>query len=138
MEERRVWIDPHEDETKISSKESRLRRAAKIVGLVTAVIGIPLTFLACAGHIQSDWNTGLTYASISCIVRFIILWFALSSPLVGGVLLITDGLLLAWFSQKYILGGGIISAPLVLLLVVSGILFILTWREHRKNVPVSR
>jgi len=136
MNEQKSGFDPFQKETVISPKEARLRRAAKIVGFIAAGVGLPLTLFGCMSSFQSDWNPGLVYASISCILRFFVLWLALHYPLVGGILLITDGFILACLSLAYIYAGSI-PAVLCLLLIPSGILFILTWSEHRKNVPVS-
>lgn len=129
MEEHKAWIDPHQEDGVISPKEVRLRKAAKGVGLIAVWLGLPLTFLTCGGYIQSDLPPGFVYMMVSMVLRFLVLWLALHYPLAGGVLLLTDGVLSASFSRGLTPAGA-----LGLLLIPSGILFILTWREHRKNV----
>lgn len=134
MDERSAWVDPFKLEPVVSPRETKFRRTGKTLGLISVVAGLPLTFLTCAGSIQSDWNPGLIYISVSWVLRFVVLWFALNFPLAGGILLIVDGSLLAWLSLAYIFGGQVL-ASLTFLLIPAGILFTLTWFEHRKNNP---
>ena len=134
MGEQKPWIDHLQiknPKPEKSPKEAKLHKRARILGLIAAWLGIPFTFLIFVGANfqawRSIWEPFLIYPIVTCILRFIILWFALRFPLPGGLILIADGIALL-FVLYYI------AAPLSLPLISSGILFILTWYEHRRSL----
>ena len=85
----------------------------------------------CSLLFLSDWNPGLIYISITFILRWIIFVIAIYLPLIGGSLLIIDGVLLVWLTWGLI---GLPYLPLSLLLLASGVLFILSWILIRKRL----
>ncbi len=128
MEERNAWIDPHQRDRVASAREVGLHRAARLVGLIAAWLGIPVAFLTCGGYIQSDIPPGSVYMMVSMVLRFVVVWFAVRLPLAGGTLLIAGGVLSALLSQ-----GRTPAGVLGVVLIPSGVLFLLTWVEGRKN-----
>jgi hypothetical protein len=128
-----VWIDPHQNDIAPSPREAGLLKTARTVGQVAVWLAIPLTSFTCAGYIQSDLPPGFGYMVASMVLRFLVLWFALHFPLAGGMLLIADGALSAWFSR-----GQTPAGVLGFVLIPAGILFVLTWRERRRNLRSHR
>ncbi len=149
MGEQRPWIDHLQFEKppkpEKSPKEIKLRKIAKIL----VGISLPVTILILGGSFQSDWNPFLVYAGVSCLLRFIILWLSLYYPLPGGLILIIDGVVLVvclsksyhiiWKELLIVFPSILFSLPVILSLLSlsSGILFLLTWYEHRKNIQSS-
>ena len=111
-------------QTEIPNKVTGIRRTAIFLGIVPAVLGVPWAFLSCMAQFQSDLNLAIAYVGISSILRWIVVVVAFIRPTVGGSLLIIDGVILAWFSWDT---EGLPSLLLSLILVASGVLFILSW-----------
>ena len=121
-----------------------LRSVGLILGILGALACLPASFFSCMGAIQSPWSLGLGYVMFSWLIHWIILLVASRWALVGGVLLIVDGSLLAavlggklanlsWLTRPFLdaLVSGLWSFTFLLLLL-AGVLFILSWREGQK------
>ena len=142
MEEHKPWID-HLQTEKLP-KPDKLPKELKLRKIAETLVGIslPLTFFILVGSFQSDWNPFLVYAGVSCILRFIVLWLSLYYPIPGGLILIIDGIVLfVCFSVSYngFWYARLLSLPAMLSLfpISSGILSLITWYDHRKNIKSS-
>ena len=127
------------------SRRAKLRLLGLILGILGALACLPASFFSCMGAIQSPWSLGLGYVMFSWLIHWIILLVASRWALVGGVLLIVDGSLLAavlggelanlsWLTRPFLdaLVSGLWSFTFLLLLL-AGVLFILAWRERQKR-----
>lgn len=115
-----------------------LRRAGLILGIIGAGVGGPTSFLSCVAAFQSPWSLELGYVVFSWLGHWAFLLVACKWALVGGVLLILDSSLLAvfLFVRHQWSGWNLLSTlflSIFLLLLASGILFILSWGERRKH-----
>ena len=132
-------------------RHSRLRLAGLILGIVGAIACLPASFLCCLGAIQSPWSLELGYVVFSWLGHWAILMVACKWALVGGVLLIIDSSLLGIFLGDEVLIR-LFQLPLppfldalvlvlwlfiFLLLLASGILFILSWIEGPRYPELS-
>ena len=129
-----------EERTQIAKHDRRnwLRRAGLILGLVGAGIGIPTSFLSCLAAFQLAWSLEVGYVVFSWLMHWAILLVASRWALVGGVLLILDSSLVATFlflGHQWS-GWNVLSVlflSVLLLLLTSGVLFILSWKEGQKH-----
>ena len=105
----------------------KLRRAGFIVGIITAcLLVLSLIFLIRAFHQGGDLPDFLIYVAIPGVFLFGSLIVALKWTLIGGIIVISEGLfltVLTWKTRLVLFG---------LLPLVSGILFILSWRVGHK------
>ncbi len=129
-----------EERTQIAkrNRRTRLRRAGLILGFVGAGIGSPTSFLSCLAAFQLAWSLEVGYVVFSWLMHWAILLVASKWALVGGVLLILDSSLLATFLFPGHQWSGwnmlsVLFLSVFLLLLASGVLFILSWREGRKH-----
>ena len=139
-----------QEQTQIAKQNRRtgLRLSGLVLGILGALACLPASFFSCMGAIQSPWSLGLGYVMFSWLIHWIILLVASRWALVGGVLLIVDGSLLAgvlggelanlsWLTRPFLdaLVSGLWSFTFLLLLL-AGVLFILAWREGQKREEV--
>ena len=133
-----------EEKTQIAkrNRRARLRLVGLILGLVGAGVGSPTSFLSCFAAFQSPWSLELVYVMFSWLIHWIIVLIAGKWALVGGVLLILDSLLLAtflfpghqWSGWKVL---SVLFLSILLLLLSSGVLFILSWAEARRYPQIA-
>jgi len=115
-----------------------LRRAGLILGFAGAGVGSPTSFLSCLAAFQSPWSLELGYVVFSWLMHWAILLVACKWALVGGVLLILDSSLLVTFlflGHQWS-GWNVLSVlflSIFLLLLASGVLFLLSWAEARRH-----
>jgi len=133
-----------EEKTQIAkrNRRARLRLVGLILGLVGAGVGSPTSFLSCFAAFQSPWSLELVYVMFSWLIHWIIVLIAGKWALVGGVLLILDSLLLATFlfPGHQWSGWNVLSVlflSILLLLLSSGVLFILSWAEARRYPQIA-
>ena len=124
------------------SRKKWLRRAGLILGIVGAGVGSPTSFLSCLAAFQSPWSLELGYVMFSWLMHWIIVLIAGKWALVGGVLLIFDSSLLAifLFPRHQWSGWNVLSVlflSIFLLLLTSGVLFLLSCGTGRKHGEVS-
>jgi len=124
------------------SRKKWLRRAGLILGIVGAGVGSPTSFLSCLAAFQSPWSLELGYVMFSWLMHWIIVLIAGKWALVGGVLLIFDSSLLAifLFPRHQWSGWNVLSVlflSIFLLLLTSGVLFLLSWGAGRKHIAAS-
>jgi hypothetical protein len=129
-----------EEQTRIAKRNISkwLRRAGLILGIVGAGVGSPTSFLSCVAAFQLPWSLEVGYVGFSWLVHWAILLVASRWALVGGVLLILDSSLVAafLFLGHQWSGWNLLSVlylSVFLLLLASGILFIISWGEGRKQ-----
>ena len=133
-----------EERTQIAklNRPKWLRRAGLILGLVGAGVGSPTSFLSCVAAFQLPWSLEVGYVAFSWLVHWVIILVACRWALVGGVLLILDSSLVAafLFLGHQWSGWNVLSVlflSILLLLMASGVLFILSWGEGRKYLERS-
>lgn len=119
-------------------RQKWLRRVGWILGVVAAVVAMPTSFLSCVAAFQLPWSLEVGYVAFAWLAHWIFLLVARKWQLVGGVLLILDSLLTAvfLFPRHQWSGGNVLSVlflSVFLLLLASGTLFILSWREGSKQ-----
>ena len=139
-----------EERTQIAKRKrgARLQLAGLIVGIVGAGACLPASFFSCLSAFEAPWSLELGYVMFSWLIHWAILLVACKWALVGGVLLILDSSLPATvlsdevffrlplppFLDALVLG---LWLFIFLSLLASGILFILSWREGRKQGETS-
>ncbi len=119
-------------------RRTRLRLVGLILGIVGAVAGFPASFLSCLAAFELAWSLEVGYVVFSWLMHWAILLVACKWALVGGVLLILDSSLLATFLFRGHQWSGwnvlsVLFLSVFLLLLASGVLFILSWGEGRKH-----
>ena len=124
------------------NRRARLRQVGLILGLVGAGVGIPTSFLSCFAAFQSPWSPELGYVMFSWLMHWIIILIARKWALFGGMLLILDSSILAifLFPGHQWSGWNVLSVlflSILLLLLSSGVLFILSWAEARRYPQVA-
>lgn len=104
----------------------KLRRAGFIVGIITACLLVLFLIFSINGMLHGDLFNILIYIAIPGALLFGSLIVALKWTLIGGIIVISEGLFLTVLTLKtrLVLFG--------LLLLASGYLFILSWRVGRK------
>ena len=105
----------------------QLRRAGFIVGIITAcLLVLSLIFLIKTFHQGGDLFDYLIYVAIPAVLLFGSLFVALKWTLIGGIIVISEGLFLTvWKTSS-------VSMLFGLPLLASGFLFILSWRVGHK------
>jgi len=104
----------------------KLRRAGFIVGIIAACLLVLFLIFSINGMLHGDLFNILIYIAIPGVLLFGSLVIALRWTLIGGIIVISEGLLLTVLTLKtqLVLFG--------LLLLASGYLSILSWRVGHK------
>ena len=126
----------------IAKRNRRTRLVGLILGIIGAGVGSPTSFLSCLAAFQSPWSLEVGYVAFSWLMHWIILLVACNWALTGGVLLILDSSLLATFlfPGHQWSGWNVLSVlflSVFLLLLASGVLFLLSWTEERRRPEVA-
>ncbi len=138
-----TYNSPEMSVDKDSARAKELLRFGLILALVGAGLATLVSFLSCVINIQSPLNLEMKFFVYSWMLHWIVVMVARIWALIGGVLLIFDSMILtAVVLQEFsshsldVPQVSIFFLPAIVLLLISGILFILSSRSGRRNKKI--
>ncbi len=139
-----AYNSPAMGANKDSERAKKLLRFGLILALVGAGLATLVSLLSCVINIQSPPNLEMKFLVYSWILHWITVTVARSWALIGGVLLIFDSMILTAlvlleFSSRSldVPQVSIFFLPAIVLLFISGILFILSSRKTRESKDIK-